>query len=65
MDVGNVDDNDEQSHEGEVDPQPLEEYLSGPCDVLVFTQYHLHVAYHVSEGIVRFYNFHLSVFYFY
>jgi hypothetical protein len=57
------DDDDEQSHEEdvEVEPHPLKEYPNGQRDVSVLTQNHLHVAYRMSEGVVRFYNLNFFV----
>jgi len=57
--VGNADD-DEQSHV-EVESQQLDGYPSGPNDVYVLTQYHLHVTYRMSEGVVRFIYFKFFV----
>jgi len=57
--VGNADD-DEQPHV-EVESQQLHDYPDGPNDVYALTQYHLHVTYHMSEGVVRFINFNFFV----
>jgi len=44
-----------------MESQPLDDYPSGPHDVFVLIQYHLHVEYHMFEGVVRFYNFNFFV----
>lgn len=55
------DDDEEEPQEEEVEPQPLNEYLDGARDLSVLTQYHLHVAYCMSDGVVKFYNFNFFV----
>jgi len=66
MVVENVNDKDEQPKEGVVedDLQPLEEYHSGQGDVSMLTLYHLHVAHHMFDGIVRLCNFNFFVSFF-
>lgn len=53
--------NDDEQPQGEVEPQPLDVYHGGPHDVSVLTKCHVHVAYRLSEGVVRFNNFNFFI----
>jgi len=55
VDYINVDDEDEQPREGmvEVESHTLDDYPGGPHDVYILTHYHLHVAYHTSDGVIK------------
>jgi len=48
---------DEKPHvEVEVEPQLQDDYPIGPHDVFVLIQYHIHVVYNMSEGVLTLYN---------
>lgn len=65
VEVENMDDDEHSQKDMEVEPQLCDDYLGDPHDVYVLAQYHIHVTYRTSEGIVRVYNFNFLYYVFY